>query len=105
MLEHASWKSFHDQLHKTFQLLTAGGERVRLELCEVTQPVDAKFSPGMEQFSLIFRGPSTPYYPQGIYTLEHESLGCGQLFIVPIGPDAHGMCYQVAFSRVPKGSA
>jgi len=73
-----------------------------LELLEVSESIDLKRSPGIEQFSLLFRGPRAPFYPQGIYTLAHEKLGKGELFIVPVGPDSQGMCYQVVLSRSEK---
>lgn len=105
MLENASWKSFAQQLRTTFRLIAPGNKAVALELFEVTQPMDPKLTPRMEQFSLLFRGPKAPYYPQGIYTLEHDTLGTGQLFIVPIGPDDQGMRYEVVFSRTAEVSS
>jgi hypothetical protein len=36
--------------------------------------------------------------PQRIYRLQHEELGQLELFLVPIGPDADGMCYEAVFS-------
>lgn len=102
MLENASWKSFEQQLHTTFYLIAPGNNAVALELFEMTQLMDPKLAPRMEQFSLLFRGPGAPYFPQGIYTLEHDTLGSGQLFIVPIGPDNQGMRYEVVFSRALK---
>jgi uncharacterized protein DUF6916 len=104
MLESASRNSFAEQLHTIFYLHVEGRESVPLELYEVSEPLDPKRSPGMEQFSLLFRGPRVPFYPQGVYTLEHKDLGTGELFIVPVGPDSHGMCYQVVLSRVEKAS-
>jgi hypothetical protein len=49
-------------------------------------------------FSLILRSNGTAYAPQGTYRLEHEQLGALYLFIVPLGPDQHGMRYEVIFT-------
>jgi hypothetical protein len=49
-------------------------------------------------FSIIFRGPSGQSLPQRIYRLEHAQLGTLDLFLVPIGPDGVGMCYEAVFN-------
>jgi hypothetical protein len=49
-------------------------------------------------FALLFRGPMTPMLPQRIYPLEHVQLGAFELFLVPVGPDQHGMCYEAVFA-------
>jgi hypothetical protein len=51
-----------------------------------------------QPFALIFRDPSKTYLPQRIYRIEHAELGTLDLFLVPIGPDEHGMCYEVVFN-------
>ena len=53
---------------------------------------------GRTPFSLIFRAPPGTPLPQRIYRLHHEELGLLELFLVPIGPDADGMCYEAVFS-------
>jgi hypothetical protein len=46
----------------------------------------------------VFRGPAEVVLPQKIYPLEHEALGKLEIFLVPIGPDEAGMCYEAVFS-------
>ena len=53
---------------------------------------------GRLPFSLMFRAPPGTRLPQRIYRLEHDELGMLELFLVPIGPDADGMCYEAVFS-------
>jgi hypothetical protein len=36
--------------------------------------------------------------PQGTYVYEHPVHGPLELFTVPVGPDASGMCYEVTFN-------
>ena len=56
--------------------------------------------PGCKSLAIaaLFRGPMTPLLPQRIYPLEHAQLGVFELFLVPIGPDQHGMCYEAVFA-------
>lgn len=99
MLENLNSQVFSEQLHTTFQLQVPGAAPLALELTEVT---DREQSPKVEQFSLIFKGPLTPHFGQGTYTIEHEKLGAFDLFVVPLGPDSTGMSYQVIFNRLRK---
>jgi hypothetical protein len=99
MLENLNSQVFSEQLHTIFQLRVPGAGPLALELTEVT---DKEQSPQVEQFSLIFRGPLTPHFGQGTYTVEHEKLGTLDLFFVPLGPHSTGMSYQVIFNRLRK---
>ena len=49
-------------------------------------------------FSLLFRSTAKSYAPQGTYRVTHEQLGALDIFIVPLGPDQHGMRYEVIFT-------
>ncbi len=102
MLENLNSRAFSEHLHTTFKVRAPGGEPLSLELIEVAEKNE---SPRVEQFSLIFRGPVTPHFPQGTYTFEHEKLGALDLFTVPLGPDSAGMSYQVIFNRLRKPSS
>jgi hypothetical protein len=46
----------------------------------------------------VFRSASNAVVPQGIYRLEHASLGSFEPFLVTIGPDAVGMRYEAVFT-------
>jgi hypothetical protein len=35
---------------------------------------------------------------QGLYRLHHPTLGELDLFVVPIGPDGTGVCYEITFN-------
>jgi len=50
-------------------------------------------------FSLLFRAASRDFpIPQGIYLLTHPAFPAMELFLVPVGPDSSGICFQVIFS-------
>jgi hypothetical protein len=49
-------------------------------------------------FSLTFRGPVQPIFPQQIFHLDHAVLGGLDIFLVPIGADAEGVTYEAVFA-------
>jgi len=49
-------------------------------------------------FALLFHGPAAPVLPQRIYRIEEDELGALDLFLVPLGPDEHGMRYEAIFA-------
>lgn len=97
MLEKLNSRVFSEHLHTTFQMHAPGVAPIALELFEVAEKNHSK---RVEQFSLFFRGPLTPWCPQGIYKVTHEKLGTFEVFFVPLGPESGGMTYQVVFNRL-----
>jgi Domain of unknown function (DUF6916) len=95
-IEELNSRIFTECLNTSFQIEVPGAEPMTVELFEVEE---LNYSSRLEQFSVLFRGPKNPYLPQAIYSLEHPKLGKFPLFIVPIGPDEQGMCYQAVFNR------
>jgi hypothetical protein len=53
-----------------------------------------------EVFSLFFHGPADRFMPQGIYKLNHPTLGELDLFLVPVGQDNQGFQYEAAFNNL-----
>ncbi len=51
-----------------------------------------------DPFVLEFRGPSTPAIEQGMWRFEHENLDPVDIFVVPVGPDEAGLCYEAVFN-------
>lgn len=94
-------QNFRDCLHTRFLMEVAPGGTVPLELVEITE---GNYSPRLENFSLFFRGPLSPFYPQRIYRLSHEELGEMEIFLVPVGPDSNGMRYEAVFNRLRDGA-
>jgi len=90
-------RAFSEHLQTTFRVCVPGDLPLPLELFAVSEKDP---SPQVEQFSLVFRGPLKTHFPQGTYAVEHEKLGKFDLFLVPLGPDALGMCYQAIFCRM-----
>lgn len=100
MLKDITKEMFRESLNTRFGLRAdEASEPVELELVELTEGVS---SPKHEQYSLLFRGPQSPYFPQKIYRLEHDKLGTLELFLVPIGQNTDGFNYEAIISRLLK---
>lgn len=92
-LQKESWQAL---LNQTFDGSTETGP-IRFELVEVTG-MGIKPGAKREPYSLVFRGPANPVLKQGIVPLQHTQLGDIDIFLVPIGPDSQGMCYEAVFT-------
>jgi hypothetical protein len=94
MLEDFTLATFSDRLGETFRVDNGALE---LELVEAAAGIARPHAGGRVPFSLLFRGPLEPLFPQGIYPFEHDQLGAFALFIVPLGPDDDRMQYEAVF--------
>ena len=97
MLDKLTSADFSPHLNQTFRI-RAGELTLEVELISVEERGAAHSPNARKPFSIIFRGPLEPILPQMIYKIKHGEIGALDLFIVPIGPDEHGMCYQAVFS-------
>jgi hypothetical protein len=52
----------------------------------------------MERFSVFFAGSGDFYLPQRVYTLEHDSMGAFELFLVPVARDEKSFRYEAVFN-------
>ena len=97
MLDKLTREDWSAYLNRTFHSEPVAGQSLSFELLEVSglghKPGDRR-----EPYSLIFRGPAEPVLEQGIVELRQDKLGVLALFLVPIGPDRQGMCYEAVFT-------
>ena len=99
MLERLQSSDFSPCLNSLFRVPLADADPIPLELAAVTELGAAQLSDGRRPFALLFLGPvSHRYLLQGTYTLQHEVLGHLDLFVVPLGPQAGRMRYEVIFN-------
>ncbi|MEE9411954.1 MAG: hypothetical protein V3V22_02755 [Methylococcales bacterium] len=84
-------------LNQSLSATSEDGDIVTLELLE-NNSLGEKPEAGQEAYSLIFRGPLQDFPQQGIMTLQHLAIGTVDVFMVPIGSDQHGMCYEAIFN-------
>ncbi len=74
------------------------GQEGRTATLRLTDVAAGRSTPGLEQFSLFFRGPQEGPDRQDVYRLEHGDLGDFELFLVPVALDDEGYTYQAAFT-------
>jgi hypothetical protein len=99
MLERLRSSDFSPCLKTHFRVPLADADPIPLELAAVTELGLAQIAGGRPPFSLLLLGPvSDRYLLQGTYPLEHDSLGRLELFVVPVGPLAGRMRYEVIFN-------
>ena len=91
---------FADSVGTKFRASWGTDESTDLELISATSyGKNARKGSPREPFSLIFRAESPQFYlPQGIYQLDHGRHGELHVFLVPIGPDEKGMCFEAVFN-------
>lgn len=89
---------FNCCLNQLFILELNASSTCQLELISIDKHPGNATVADHEAFSVIFRGENNPVLDQQIYRIKHDTLGDMELFIVPIGPDDKGMCYEAVFS-------
>ena len=97
MAEAFTIETFSSHVGTKFLMRDGESRGPELELLSVT---DVGSSPRQRQFSLVFLGPRTAPAAQGIFRLEHASLGLLELFLVPISRDETGLSYEAIFNYV-----
>ena len=94
MPENLTSGDFARHLNTVFKVETP--EALEFELTEV----EDRSSAAVEQFSVLFKGPPSPWLQQGTYELVHGEMQRLTLFLVPLGPKDGGMAYEAVFSRL-----
>nr|WP_244296481.1 hypothetical protein [Stappia sp. TSB10GB4] len=84
-------------------LLVAANGTVDLSIEEVRQMGSGAGLRAGGAFSVVFRGPATPFVEQAIHRLEvglpdSGRLAALDLFLVPVGHDAQGRRYEAVFT-------
>jgi hypothetical protein len=97
MLQDLSHSSFEEQLNTPFRIHFGGEAPLEVVLYEVRLH-EPHGGPRKQPYSVYFRTPRQVVLPQAIYRVEHERMGPMEIFLVPIGPDAHGMRYEAVFN-------
>ena len=98
---------FSQHLNTKFRVkldLPALAERqVELELVKVKGYAHkAEEHSGMERFSVYFQGPADIQMSQHVYTLDHDSMGEFEIFLVPIAKNDQGFQYEAVFNYFKK---
>lgn len=88
--------AFFACLHTRFRALNVDPQPVELELIEVSE---VKERVNQVSFSILFLGPAEGMLPQHTYTLQQDTLGEFDLFLVPVGRQERGFEYQAVFNQ------
>lgn len=96
MTEFFTMDTFSGHVGTRFLMHYGDSRTAELELISVS---DVGSSPRQIQFSLEFQGPGDAPIAQGIYRIEHNTLGALELFLVPIGRNQTGVRYEAIFNR------
>lgn len=94
VLAELSAQAFADAAGAPFAFGTPAGP-VPLRLLDVVDSSTTR----VEQFSLVFSGPTAAPLGQGSRRVEHPQLGSFPLFVVPVGSDGDVTLYQAVFNR------
>ena len=98
MLDQLTSESFSSHLNQNFTIILPEGMSISAELIEITVNKTAGESSRRKSFSLVFRTDGEQKFDQGIYKVRHENMPELDIFLVPIGPDSKGLCYEAIFN-------
>jgi len=94
---------FQAHLERDFSLIDGAGATLPLTLVQVAERPGATPSWAKRtSFTLLFRGPAEPVWPQGLYALAHPEAGrLEPLLVVPVTgvapPDEAAQYYEIVF--------
>ena len=98
MLDKLSAADFLPHLNNEFRIYFDPSSPLAVELIEVSEKSSTTSNAERLPFSIVFRGPKNTDYQQGTYKVNHKDVGEILLFLVPIGPDDEGLCYEAIFN-------
>ena len=81
-----------------FYLLDEGSALLQAML--VVSVTERPAVPGAQQFSIVFRGPRSPAFPQQTYRVRHPVLGDYAIMVTPIRQTADATDYEACFAHV-----
>lgn len=98
MLDKLTSDSFTKYLNTTFSINFTEDLSEEAELVEITAHKTGSNNPELKSFSLIFRTTSSQNHAQGTHRINHSEMPEMFIFLVPIGPDGNGFCYEAVFN-------
>lgn len=96
MLETLAVTDFEPLLDSTIRFRAANAE-FSLTLAEASLLNQPSPRPA-PAFRLLFRSPERYRLPQGMYEMQHPTLGPMEVMMVPIQPDARGALFEMIFN-------
>ena len=89
---------FLPHVGEVFQVVAGQGQEVQVLLSEVSRlPSEGDRRRSRTPFSLVFHAPAGTRLEQQVYRIEKPGMEPFECFVVPIGPDQHGMRFEVIY--------
>lgn len=88
---------FAEALGSTVVIKGSENRPLDLELKEVSE---LRERPHQQSFSILFLAPESVTVEQGLFNLEHETLGPMQIFLVPVGMSEGRMQLEAVFNTL-----
>ncbi len=101
MIDALHYEDFAPHINTRFRVRLGEAPAMEIELISVE---DKSPSPRQEQFVLTFVAPHDAPTQQNLFQIEHEHLGAGVIFLVPIAKDQRGVIYEAIFNRERKAA-
>ena len=98
MLEKLTSENFEKYLNTPFSIYFDEELPEKAELIEITPFKSPGDQSVRKSFSLIFRTSPDQKHEQGTYKIRHPKMPEMVIFLVPIGPDSQGFCYEAVFN-------
>lgn len=90
---------FLPHVGEVFHVVAEEGQQTPILLTEVARlPRDASPQRTREPFSLVFHAAPGTWLEQQIYRIEKPGIEPFDCFLVPIGPDQHGMRFEAVYT-------
>ncbi len=96
MIDALHYEDFAPHVNTKFRARLGEAPVMEIELISVE---DKSPSPRQEQFVLTFVAPLEAPTQQNLFNIEHEHLGEGVIFLVPIAKENRGVIYEAVFNR------
>ena len=77
---------------------TTTGQELTLQLVGVAEVPSSEPEPARQPFSLTFKGPCADMPTQGLYQLEHPTIGELGIFLVPVGMEGEEYLFEAVFN-------
>ena len=77
---------------------TVGAQDFSLELVGVAKLSSSETNPQRQPFSLTFKGRCSDMPTQGLYRLEHPTVGELEIFLVPVGMEGEAYLFEAVFN-------
>jgi hypothetical protein len=77
--------------------VSAGASSTQLEVADAAS-LKSPSPRATPPFRVILRSRENWRVPQGMFLIQHPTLGQLEMFAVPVGPDGQGLCYEILFN-------